>query len=85
MGVTAPVDRVGEDVQHGVVDRSPPDHSPPLRAERLHGQLDALLPQPQQYLTDAAERAKLRENQLNGLADTPVEDRIRSGSSELRI
>src|SRR6516164_3990551 len=51
--IGASIDRVCQNVVHGVVERQFPDNAPPFAIARFDRQLDALVAQPDMYLTDA--------------------------------
>src|SRR5580704_3617315 len=72
-GVCAGIDRVGQEVVHGVVKRRPPDDSALVRRlVRLDGQCDSLVAQPDVNLTNASELGKLRKYQLQGVLNAQV-------------
>src|SRR5689334_2611354 len=54
-GVGTRVDRIGQDIVHGVVGRQPPDDAFGLGIVRLDRQLDAFVPEPDVYLARTME------------------------------
>ena len=67
--IGAGVDGIGENLEHRVVDREAPEHAAPARLVDRRGQLDALLPEPQQHLAHAAGLHEAGENGRDRFAD----------------
>src|SRR5262249_30649935 len=63
-GIGAGVDRVGQNVVHGVISWQSPDYAIRLGIVRLDRQLDAFVPEPDVNLACAVELGELREQEL---------------------
>jgi hypothetical protein len=61
-GIGASIDRIGEEVVHGVVERQSDDAASFL-VMRLGGQLDAFVSEPEMHLTYAVELREFREDE----------------------
>ena len=88
-GIGAGIDRIGEDVVDGVVQRQLPDDRAAILVVRLGRQLDAFLPQPDVHLAHALELRELREDELQSAParagrDPSRSDRGRSSHSPPR-
>src|SRR5215831_16478819 len=58
-GIGAGIDRIGQDVVHGVVERQLPDDAAPFLVMRLGGKLDAFVSEPDVHLAYALELREL--------------------------
>ena len=70
--ISAAVNRVGQHVVDGVVDRQLPQNARAIRTMIDGWQPDLLLPQPEMNLPNALELGKLPEHQANRLADPQI-------------
>src|SRR5581483_7535353 len=75
IGIDPTVDRVGEEAIKAPVARTLALH---FALGGMSGKLQAVLLEPQQSLTDAADLDDLIEQQLDGFANTPVRSLLKS-------
>src|SRR6266436_5849027 len=71
-GIGAGMDRVGQNVVHGVVCRQSPDDAALLGIAGFDGQYDAFVTQPDMHLTSALELGEFGEDELQCVLDPLV-------------
>src|SRR5215467_7430810 len=63
-GISAGIDRIGQDIVYGVVGGQSPDDATPLDVMGLDGQRNPFVTQPDVYFTSALELGEFREHEL---------------------